>query len=405
MLGLQEGGAQGGEGAEDGHAGEEQAAGLEGAAELDEGARQVVDPVQREMGDHQVEGVFAEGEGFAVDGDGREAGADGHGGGHIGGDDGHAAAAQGGGDATAAAEIERDAKLRSGVIEPVQHPGCELVYHRRYGGEGCGGAGAVAAHGFRVKNLRLGHAVNFLAALKPVGLAVLDTLLPPSCLVCDAPVAADGQFCVLCFGQAQFVSAPFCASCGVPMPFAEAARAGGICLACEANPPAFAQARAALRYDALAKRLILPFKYADRTDASRGLAILMARAGGALLERADVLAPVPLHKTRLRQRRYNQAALLAAALGRLARKPVWQDMLGRSRATVPLGPLGFAARHAEVAGAVMVRRDVAGKCVLLVDDVMTSGATANACAMALRAAGARRVDVLTAARVPDPRVM
>jgi len=246
--------------------------------------------------------------------------------------------------------------------------------------------------------------VTFLAALKPVGLAVLDTLLPPACLACDAPVAADGQFCVLCFGRVSFVSAPFCPSCGVPLPFVEAAGAGGICLACEANPPAFSQARSALRYDAMAKQLILPFKYADRTEIARGLARLMARAGVKLLDRADVLAPVPLHRTRLRARRYNQSALLAAELGRIAARPVWQDMLARTRPTVPLGPLGYGARREEVAGTILVRRDVAGKSVLLVDDVMTSGATADACAVALRAAGARRVDVLTAARVPDPRM-
>jgi ComF family protein len=246
--------------------------------------------------------------------------------------------------------------------------------------------------------------MTFLAALKPVGRAVLDTLLPPACLACDAPVAADGQFCGLCFKRANFVAPPFCGSCGVPLPFAEAAGAGGICGVCEASPPAFAQARAALRYDDMAKQLILPFKYADRTDLARGLARLMARAGARLLEEADVLAPVPLHRTRLRQRRYNQAALLAAALGRIARKPVWQDMLARLRPTSPLGPLGFSARREELAGTILVRREVAGRCVLLVDDVMTSGATADACAAALRGAGAARVDVLVAARVPDPRM-
>jgi ComF family protein len=291
-----------------------------------------------------------------------------------------------------------------GVVEAVKQAGGEFVEDRRDVGEAARGAGAVAADGVRVENSRLAQAVTFLSALKPVGRAMLDTLLPPACLACDAPVAADGQFCGWCFRRANFVSAPFCGSCGVPLPFAEAAGAGGMCGGCEASPPAFAQARAALRYDGMAKQLILPFKYADRTELSRGLARLMARAGEKLLARADVLAPVPLHKTRLRQRRYNQAALLAAELGRIAGKPVWQDMLARLRPTLPLGPLGFSARRDQLAGSILVRREVAGKGVLLVDDVMTSGATADACAAALRGAGAARVDVLVVARVPDPRM-
>ncbi len=271
------------------------------------------------------------------------------------------------------------------------------------GGQEFGGAVAVQADGSFVKNL-FDHVKGLLQALKPVGLAVLDSLLPPSCLACDAPVAADGQFCLPCFRRANFVSAPLCASCGVPLPFAAAAGFSEICGVCEAAPPAFAMARAALRYDAMAKGLILPFKYADRTDLSRGLAMLMARAGKKLLQRAEVLAPVPLHVKRLRRRRYNQAALLAAELSRLARKPVLQDALERVRETVPLGPLSAAGRRAALAGTMAVRRDVVGLCVLLVDDVMTSGATADSCAAALLAAGAKRVDVLTAARVPDPRL-
>ncbi len=234
---------------------------------------------------------------------------------------------------------------------------------------------------------------------------VLDTLLPPNCLACDTPVEDDGQFCLSCFRGANFVSAPMCAQCGVPLPYGAAAGAEGKCGRCEAVPPAFAQARAALRYDETAKKLILPFKYADRTESARGLARLMRRPGADMLAAADVLVPVPLHKARLRGRRYNQAALLALELARLTRRPCVPDALVRQKHTAPLERMSLVQRQAELHEAIRLRPGfaVAGKYVLLIDDVMTSGTTANACAHALLAAGAKRVDVLTAARVADPR--
>jgi ComF family protein len=232
---------------------------------------------------------------------------------------------------------------------------------------------------------------------------LLDTMLPPNCLACDTPVEDDGQFCLPCFRRANFITAPCCACCGVPLPYA--AGAGGWCPACEAFPPAFTQARAALRYDEIAQRLILPFKYADRTEAARGIACLMLRPGAALLAAADVLVPVPLHPSRLRARRYNQAALLAQRLARLSALPCVPDALTRNKATAPLEGMGLSARQAELQNAIGLRANfpAAGKTILLIDDVMTSGTTASACAAALLAGGAARVNVLTAARVADPR--
>jgi ComF family protein len=241
--------------------------------------------------------------------------------------------------------------------------------------------------------------------MKPLLRWMLDTLLPPSCLACDAPVEKAGQFCLLCFRPANFITAPFCACCGVPLPFAEAGGAEQKCSTCMAHPPLFTQARAALRYDDTAKRMILPLKYADHTEAVNGLAGLMRRPGEALLQAANLVVPVPLHISRLRARKFNQAALLAIQLARLTGRPLGVDALVRIRATAPLEGLGRAARQAELADAIVLRPgvEVAGKRVLVVDDVMTSGATANACAAALHAGGARQVDVLTAARVAEAR--
>jgi predicted amidophosphoribosyltransferase len=237
------------------------------------------------------------------------------------------------------------------------------------------------------------------------GRLTLDLLLPAQCLTCDATVDAPGRFCATCFAATGFVTEPCCRRCGVPF---EVAADGGpdlTCGACRAEPPVYGRARGALRYDAQARRVVLPLKHGDRVEHAAALAPFMLRAGMSLVREADVLVPVPLHRRRLIGRRYNQAALLAGAVAQLGGKPVLVDGLRRVRATAVLGSLSAAARAQEVADAFAMRpgRVVAGLRVLLVDDVMTSGATASACTRVLLAAGAAGVDVLVAARVPDPR--
>ena len=237
------------------------------------------------------------------------------------------------------------------------------------------------------------------------GRGVLDLLLPPQCPLCEAPVMDAHLLCAACFREITLLSEPLCRCCGVPMALPEPEPR--LCPACTAAPPVFGMARAALRYDAAARRLLLPFKHGDRTDLAPLLAAQMARAGSAPLARADLLVPVPLHRRRLMARGYNQAALLARLIARRVGRSMLADALLRVRATDPLGGLDAPGREAAVAGAFAAnparRARLAGKRVLLIDDVLTSGATANACARALLAAGAVAVDVLAAARVPDPR--
>jgi ComF family protein len=246
------------------------------------------------------------------------------------------------------------------------------------------------------------------ASFSRLGGVVLDALLPPHCLTCDSPVERQGTLCAACWRGLHFLTPPFCACCGVPFLHAGQAGPGGLCPACLEHRPAFAAARAAFRYDEGAKRLLLPFKHADRTDLAGAIAAQMARAAPGMLARADLLAPVPLHWRRLVSRRYNQAALLAGALARHAQRPWLPDLLRRTRPTPSLGERGAAERAMLVEGAFAVRDTgrprIAGRRVLLVDDVMTSGATAAACAAVLLAAGAAAVEVLAAARVPDPRL-
>lgn len=242
--------------------------------------------------------------------------------------------------------------------------------------------------------------------------SLLDLLLPPQCICCDALVEQQGQLCAACFGHTDFITAPYCTRCGVPFGAADQGSACGdvaaLCPSCVASPPLFGRARAALRYNAQGRQLILPMKHADRPELATMLAPHMARAGTALLQHADLLVPVPLHRRRLFHRRYNQAALLAAAIARIAGVPALLDALVRRHATASLDTKSPAERAAVVRDAFAIRPAragmLAGRAVVLIDDVMTSGATANACAATLLAGGARSVDVLLAARVPDPRL-
>jgi ComF family protein len=237
--------------------------------------------------------------------------------------------------------------------------------------------------------------------------SLLDLLLPPHCPSCEHEVQTQGSFCPACFAKLNFITDPLCRGCGLPFGSAALAGIAALCPNCLDQKPAWGEARAAFLYGDSAGRLILPFKHAGRQELATVLAAHMARAGRDLLARADLLVPVPLHRARLAERGYNQSALLAKALARRSRLAAVVDGLQRVRRTVSLGTLSAVARAAELSDAIIVRDRrapvLAGRHVLLIDDVMTSGATASCCARALLAAGCTGVDVLVAARVPDPR--
>jgi ComF family protein len=245
-----------------------------------------------------------------------------------------------------------------------------------------------------------------VSRLRSIVAVVLDLLLPPTCMLCPETVDAPGLLCGPCFGQLTAAGEPCCLCCGVPFDLAWHATEGGLCQRCIDTPPSFERARAALLYNNASRRLVLPYKHGDRIEFSTILARMMARAGARLLHEAEVLVPVPLHRRRLFVRRYNQAALLARALGALSGRPVLVDALARTAATQTLDGKSASERRDAVATVFAVRPRRAGllegRRVLLIDDVMTSGATAGACSEVLLAAGVTAVDVLAAARVPDP---
>lgn len=236
----------------------------------------------------------------------------------------------------------------------------------------------------------------------------LDILLPPLCAGCQSRVSHTHGFCGACWGKLDFIAPPYCARCGLSFAFEidaanDVAPAPLICGACLQEEPAFAAARAPLNYTAASRELILPFKHHDLTHLAPAFARLMQQAGAKLIAESEVIVPVPLHGLRLFLRRYNQAALLASEVGCLAQKKVILGALLRTRAVPPQGGLSRRQRMENVKGIFSVnekaKEKIVGKAVLLIDDVLTTGATANACARALHAAGSGAVRVLTLARV------
>ena len=229
--------------------------------------------------------------------------------------------------------------------------------------------------------------------------ATLDLLFPPQCMACRG-ATADTGFCAACWSAITFLDGPGCACCGLPFPVA--LEGDNLCAACLAQPPAFDSARAILAYDDASKGAILALKHADRLDLVPGFTRWLARTGRAMLADCDLIVPVPLHRSRLWQRRYNQSAELGRRLARDFRLPTDPFALTRSRATASQGAMPSAkARRRNVQRAFQVPEParVRGKRILLLDDVLTTGATVQACARALKRAGAARVHVLALARV------
>jgi ComF family protein len=241
-------------------------------------------------------------------------------------------------------------------------------------------------------------AATFPARLRRFGRAVVDGVLPPRCLACGATVDEVDALCGSCWAAITFFAPPWCAVCGLPFPHPMGDAA--ICADCARQQPSWDRARSVLRYDRHSRRLVLMLKHGDQTHLAGAFGRWMHRTGTEVLAGADLLIPVPLHWTRLFARRFNQAALLAKVIQRAGGPPLAADWLIRRRRTPSQGTLGPLGRARNVRGAFALRRgrDVKGKRVVLIDDVLTTGATAEECARVLRRAGAAYVGVLVLAR-------
>jgi ComF family protein len=255
---------------------------------------------------------------------------------------------------------------------------------------------------------RLAGAVRRLAATGSAAARsrVADFILPPVCLKCHKPLGGHDALCARCWRGIAFIRAPLCDRLGIPLPYDTGVTT--VSAAALANPPAYDRARAAAHFDGVVRDLVHSLKYADRHDGRRLLGRWLSTAGAEFLPDADLIIPVPLHRWRLFTRRFNQAALLAQELSRLRGVPWDATALVRVKRTPQQVGLTRDQRQYNMAAAFKVpeagRARIEDRKIVLVDDVITTGATANACARVLKAAGAARVDVLAVAIVTGDRI-
>ena len=233
--------------------------------------------------------------------------------------------------------------------------------------------------------------------------ATLDLALPPLCPACREPVEGRG-LCPACWSKLSFITRPYCERLGIP--FVYDPGPGILSMEAIADPPAYHRARAAVRFDEISRALVHALKYGDRLELAPMMGRWISHAGRELLAEADALVPVPLHWRRLWARRFNQSAMLAAAISAESGVPIAAAALKRVKPTAQQVGLSRSERAPMSKARSACRPEgkpaVAGRRLVLVDDVLTSGATVDGCARALLRAGAANVDVLIFARVADP---
>ena len=235
--------------------------------------------------------------------------------------------------------------------------------------------------------------------LRRVIAAILSLLFPERCFACGALMHFGRGLCPDCYRKANFITDPMCRYCGAPFEFERSSRP--VCSDCLKSKPPYSRCIAVMRYDNIARKIILPLKHGDKTYIAKWMAEMIFGAAREILNETDIIVPVPIHMSRLLKRLYNQTALIARPLGRFSGKPVSYNNLVRTKATKSQGHMNRLDRLLNVGSSFSVKNpaEFAKKSVLIVDDVTASGATLAEIARTLKAAGAKRVLCVTFAKV------
>ncbi len=238
--------------------------------------------------------------------------------------------------------------------------------------------------------------------IKDIFSKLIDFIYPAQCFLCKKILLAEDGICFDCLSKLNYITDPRCARCGYPFEFAmKTKNVNNYCPNCIKKLPKFDVCISSLHYNDASKKIILPFKHGDKTGYAKFMSRVMSASGKKIIEKSDIIIPVPIHLTRMLKRKYNQASLLAKYLSKLNNIPAFYTCLLRTKATISQGHLSPRARKLNIKEAFKCSKsiNIKGKTILLVDDVFTSGATVEECSKVLKQAGAKQVMVLTFARV------
>ncbi len=231
--------------------------------------------------------------------------------------------------------------------------------------------------------------------------SIVNFVFPPQCYVCKKILESEDGLCFECLSKINFITKPRCSCCGIPFEFnIEGKNKKLLCPKCMLKYYRFDECISSVRYDDISKKIILPFKHGDRTNFAKFMAKIMYTSGKSIIEKSDIIIPVPIHFTRMLKRKYNQSSLLCKFIGKRSNKPVLYSLLIRKHATASQGHFSLTQRKQNILGAFTIKNPdkIKGKNILLIDDVFTTGATVNECSKILKQNGANKVYVLTFAR-------